>query len=51
MSLSFFFGHGDALDEINEAFSVAFWRNWRDLCAIMRETFEEILDFLDGTVL
>jgi hypothetical protein len=51
MSLGFFLGHGDALDEINEAFSVAFWRNWRDLRAIIRETFEEILNFLDGSVL
>jgi hypothetical protein len=51
MSFSFFLRHCDALDESDEAVSVAFWRNWRDLCAVIRETFEEVLNLLDGSVL
>ena len=50
-ALSFFFGHSNALDEINETISVSLWWDRGDLSPVMGETFEEVFELLDGSVL
>jgi hypothetical protein len=50
-ALGFFLSHGNACDEVEEAVAVLLGWDWRNLIAFVTETFPEVLDSFDKTIL